>query len=90
MKAIVQARRDSREARVPSLSTGAVTLLFTDIEGFTTLLRRLGDRRYAGVLAEHRRLLREAFAEGNGQEIDTQGDVFLYSEASACRGARRK
>ncbi len=54
------------------LPTGTVTFLFTDIEGSTALLQRLGDRRYAEVLAEHQRLLRDAFAKGNGQEIDTQ------------------
>ena len=64
---------------LPSLPTGTVTFLFTDIEGSTTLLQRLGDRRYAEVLAEHQRLLREAFAKGNGQEIDTQGDAFLVA-----------
>ena len=64
---------------MPSLPTGTVTFLFTDIEGSTDLLQRLGDRRYAQVLEEHRRLLREAFAKGNGQEIDTQGDAFLVA-----------
>ena len=48
-----------------SLPTGTVTFLFTDVEGSTALLQRLGDRRYAEVLAEHRRLLRDAFANGN-------------------------
>ncbi len=55
-----------------ALPTGTVTFLFTDIEGSTTLLQRLGDHRYAEVLADHQRLLRDAFAKGNGQEIDTQ------------------
>jgi class 3 adenylate cyclase len=64
---------------MPSLPTGTVTFLFTDIEGSTTLLQRLGDRRYAEVLAEHQRLLRDAFAQGNGQEVDTQGDAFLVA-----------
>jgi len=64
---------------VNQLPTGTVTFLFTDIEGSTELLQRLGDRRYAEVLAEHRRLLREAFAKGNGQEIDNQGDAFLVA-----------
>jgi len=54
------------------LPTGTVTFLFTDIEGSTTLLQRLGDRRYAEVLEEHRRLLLDVFAKGNGQEVDTQ------------------
>jgi class 3 adenylate cyclase len=48
-------------ARMPSLPTGTVTFLFTDIEGSTELLQSLGDRRYAEVLEEHRRLLRGAF-----------------------------
>jgi len=52
------------------LPTGTVTFLFTDIEGSTVLLQRLGDRRYAEVLAEHQRLLRAAFEQGNGQEVD--------------------
>jgi class 3 adenylate cyclase len=52
------------------LPTGTVTFLFTDIEGSTTLLQRLGNHRYAEVLADHQRLLRDAFAKGNGQEID--------------------
>ena len=68
---------------MPSLPTGTVTFLFTDIEGSTTLLQRLGDRRYAEVLAEHQRLLRDAFAEGNGQEVDTQGDAFLVAFSRA-------
>ena len=62
-----------------SLPTGTVTFLFTDIEGSTTLLQRLGDRRYAEVLAEHQRILRDVFAGGNGHEVDTQGDAFLVA-----------
>ena len=66
-----------------ALPTGTVTFLFTDIEGSTTLLQRLGDRRYAEVLEEHRCLLRAAFAEGNGQEIATHGDAFLVAFSRA-------
>jgi len=33
-----------------ALPTGTVTFLFTDIEESTTLLQRLGDRRYSEVL----------------------------------------
>jgi predicted ATPase/class 3 adenylate cyclase len=68
---------------VAALPTGTVTFLFTDIEGSTTLLQRLGDRRYAEVLDEHRRILRDAFADGHGQEIDTQGDAFLVAFSRA-------
>jgi class 3 adenylate cyclase len=61
------------------LPSGTVTFVFTDIEGSTSLLKRLGDDRYASALATHRRLVRSAFAEHGGEEIDTQGDAFFYS-----------
>ena len=66
----------------PDLPTGTVTFLFTDIEGSTRLLHELGER-YADVLAEHRRLLRESFARHGGVEVDTQGDAFFYAFARA-------
>src|SRR4051794_8748581 len=62
--------------------SGTVTLLFTDIEGSTRLLQRLGDR-YAEVLADHSRLLRESWAAHGGYEVDTQGDSFFVSFARA-------
>ncbi len=68
---------------MPELPTGTVTFLFTDIEGSTALLQHLGDQRYAGVLAEHRHILRAAFQAGGGREIDTQGDAFLIAFGSA-------
>lgn len=61
------------------LPSGTVSLLFTDIEGSTRLLRRLGGERYGEVLSAHRRLLRAAFAEHAGREIDTQGDAFFVA-----------
>ena len=64
------------------LPTGTVTFLFTDIEGSTRLLRKLGDA-YAGVLAEHRRTLREAWRRHEGVEVDTQGDAFFVAFARA-------
>jgi predicted ATPase/class 3 adenylate cyclase len=65
-----------------SLPTGTVTFLFTDIEGSTRLLQQLGDR-YSRVLEECRRLLRVAFQEWNGHEVDTQGDAFFVAFARA-------
>ena len=40
------------------LPSGAVTFLFTDVEGSTRLLKQLRDR-YGEVLSEHGRLLRD-------------------------------
>jgi YVTN family beta-propeller protein len=64
------------------LPRGAVTFLFTDIEGSTRLVKQLRDR-YGDALAAHRRLLREAFAKHGGHEVDTQGDAFFVAFASA-------
>jgi predicted ATPase/class 3 adenylate cyclase len=63
---------------VRELPTGTVTFLFTDIEGSTRLLADLGDA-YAGVLEEHRRAIRAAFARSGGVEVDTQGDAFFVA-----------
>ena len=64
------------------LPGGTVTFLFTDIEGSTQLLQQLGDR-YADVVRDHRRIVRERFGEFGGIEVDTQGDAFFYSFARA-------
>jgi DNA-binding NarL/FixJ family response regulator/class 3 adenylate cyclase len=64
------------------LPSGTVTFLFSDIEGSTALLRRLRDR-YSEVLADHNRLLRAAFTEAGGSEIDSQGDAFFFCFGNA-------
>jgi class 3 adenylate cyclase len=63
---------------VPDLPGGTVTFAFTDIEESTELLKRLGDD-YAGVLATHRRIVRDTFGGRDGIEIDTQGDAFFFA-----------
>jgi class 3 adenylate cyclase len=63
---------------MPELPSGTVTLLFTDIEGSTQLLKTLGDH-YEGVLSDHRSLLRRAFNLHGGQVVDRQGDSFFVA-----------
>ena len=65
-------------ARTATLPSGTVTFLFTDVEGSTRLLTRLRGR-YAAVLAEHQRLLRAAFDEHDGCEVQTEGDAFFVA-----------
>jgi predicted ATPase len=67
---------------MPKLPSGTVTFLFSDIEGSTKLLHELGDG-YADALAEHRKLVRSAFAEHDGVEIGTEGDAFFSAFARA-------
>ncbi len=67
---------------VSGLPSGTVTFVFSDIEGSTALLKQLGEG-YGEVLAEHRRLVRDAFGRHDGSEIDTQGDAFFFAFARA-------
>jgi predicted ATPase len=65
------------------LPSGLVTFLFTDIQGSTKLLHELGPAGYAHALAEHRRVMREAFGRHGGVEVDTQGDAFFIAFPTA-------
>ena len=66
-----------------------LTFLFTDIEGSTALLRRVGEDGYAQVLAGHHALIRSALAAHGGREVDTQGDAFfaVFSSPRGCAAA---
>ena len=66
----------SAGARV--LPTGVVTLLFSDIDGSTRLLHTIGEA-YGDVLAAHRQLLRVAWQEHDGVELDGEGDAFFVA-----------
>src|SRR5919199_7016073 len=58
------------------LPTGVVTFLFTDMEGSTRLVERLGER-YRVVQERHDAIIRAAIAEGGGCEVRTEGDAFF-------------
>ncbi len=66
-----------------ALPTGTVTFLFTDIEGSTRLLERLGTDAYAGVLQRHHALVRERIVAHAGVEVTTEGDAFFVVFQSA-------
>ncbi|MDX1509923.1 MAG: adenylate/guanylate cyclase domain-containing protein [Nitriliruptorales bacterium] len=57
------------------------TFLFTDIEGSTRLLERLGDD-FAPLLDTHHRVLRKAIQARHGEEVRTEGDSFFAVFAS--------
>jgi class 3 adenylate cyclase/pimeloyl-ACP methyl ester carboxylesterase len=68
------------------LAAGAFrTVLFTDVEGSTSLTRRLGDARARQLLREHERITREALRAHGGSEVKTMGDGFMASFSSATR-----
>ncbi|MGO9164331.1 MAG: LuxR C-terminal-related transcriptional regulator [Streptosporangiaceae bacterium] len=67
------------------MATQTLTFLFTDIEGSTAMLQRLGDA-WAGVLADHYRLIRAVLAAHDGEEVVTLGDEFsaVFASPLAC------
>jgi DNA-binding NarL/FixJ family response regulator/class 3 adenylate cyclase len=73
---------------MPELPHGTVTLFFTDVEGSTQLLQRLGDS-YAQVLGDHRRLFREVVEAEGGHVVDHRGDEFfvVFDEAKCAADA---
>jgi len=64
------------------VQTVTLTFLFTDIEGSTALLRRLGQAAYTRVLDDHHRLIRDVLAEHDGRELNTMGDGFFAAFSS--------
>src|ERR687892_689317 len=71
-----------QNAPMTTLPSGTVTFVFSDIEGSTGLLKRLGER-YGELIAEHRRIVRETYGAHGGVEIDAQGDALFFAFARA-------
>jgi class 3 adenylate cyclase len=59
------------------------TVLFTDIEGSTSLTQRLGDAKARQVLRENERIVRETLKAHGRTEVKTMGDGFMASFSSA-------
>lgn len=71
-----------------SLPAGIVTFLFTDIEGSTSMLYRLGEA-YTAVLLRHREILDAAITEHGGIVVRTEGDAYFaaFDKASTAIAA---
>jgi DNA-binding NarL/FixJ family response regulator/class 3 adenylate cyclase len=59
-------------------TSATVTFLFSDVEGSTALLRKLRDG-YSAVMGQHEELMRAAWAEASGRELDADGDSFFVA-----------
>jgi class 3 adenylate cyclase len=64
---------------------GTVTLMFSDMEGFTEMTERLGDLRAREVIREHNAIVRKQLQAHGGYEVELQGDGFLLAFGSARR-----
>jgi class 3 adenylate cyclase len=64
---------------------GMLTVAFTDIEGSTELMERIGEERWMEVMVGHNRLVRDCVRAHGGDVVKSQGDGFmvLFSSTSA-------
>jgi len=69
----------------PKVSEGLQTILFTDMEGSTTLTQRLGDAGAQEVLRTHNRIIRDALNMHGGTETKHTGDGVMVSFPFASR-----
>jgi class 3 adenylate cyclase len=61
----------------PELPDGVVTIVFTDVEGSSELVRDLGDHDARPILRKHDEVVRQVLAEHEGMEVERSGDAFM-------------
>jgi len=84
VKSSIEAVIASVERRRPDFGAaaapdGAVTIAFSDMEGFSAMTERLGDRKAHAVIKTHNAIVRAALKAHGGQEVELQGDGFLLA-----------
>ena len=62
---------------------GAITLLFSDIEGSTALIEQLGEAPWFDLLRNHNAIVRAVVGAHEGTVVKSQGDGFMIAFASA-------
>lgn len=67
---------------------GTVTILFSDIVGYTEMTESLGDLRAHERLTAHNDILRGQLRIHEGYEVKSQGDGFMVAFAGASRALR--
>jgi class 3 adenylate cyclase len=93
VKSSIYAVATSVHGRPPDLAShaapdGTVTLMFSDMQGFTAMTERLGDLKARDVIRDHNRIVREQVFAHSGYEVELQGDGFLLAFGSARNGLR--
>jgi class 3 adenylate cyclase len=70
----------------PYVETAFRTILFTDIEGSTSLTQLLGDARAMSVLHTHDQIVRDALERHGGSEVKHTGDGLMAAFRSVVDG----
>lgn len=84
--AAVEQRRPDFSAA--TAADGTVTIVFSDMEGFTAMTQRLGDAAAHQVIKAHNHIVRRAIRAHGGQEVELQGDGFLLAFADPAQALR--
>lgn len=72
----------------PAAPAGTVTLMFSDMSGFTEMTERLGDEEALAIVQTHNAIVRREVVAHGGRELELQGDGFLLSFAAASAAVR--
>lgn len=83
-----QVAGDTGIGDLPGALDGTVTIMFSDIAGYTAINDRLGDLAAHDLLTEHNRIVRDLLATHRGYEVKSQGDGFMIAFSSAGRAVR--
>jgi class 3 adenylate cyclase len=84
-QSVEQERPDLQPAMAPD---GLVTIMFSDIEGSTSLTERMGDEDWFDLLRRHNSVIRRHIRKHGGFEVKSQGDGFMVAFASARKAVR--
>jgi class 3 adenylate cyclase/pimeloyl-ACP methyl ester carboxylesterase len=76
---------EAKAGAEPLAKENVHTILFTDMEGSTTLTQRLGDAKAQELVRTHNTIVRDALKAHTGSEIKHTGDGIMASFASASR-----
>jgi class 3 adenylate cyclase len=71
------------EFRAETSPDGMMTIVFTDVEGSTEMLERLGEDPWFEMMMDHNRLVRTTVSHHGGKVVKSQGDGFMVLFASA-------
>jgi class 3 adenylate cyclase len=88
MSELITARVNERllaKAGLPQLPDGVVTIVFTDVEGSSELVRDLGDEGARAILRRHDQVLRQVLSEHDGLEVERAGDGFMLAFRSPAK-----
>ena len=61
------------------LPDGIVTIVFTDVEGSSELVRDLGDHQAHPILRRHDETVRQVLSNHDGMEVERAGDAFMLA-----------